>query len=340
MDMPAPLLKVRHIRVETDDARTFELEVPDSLRAAYRGRAGQFLRVTIPGDPDALARCYSLSSAPELDEPLRFTVKRVAGGAVSGRLVEAFAHGQPLHVAPPTGTFALNDATSPLLLIAGGSGVTPIFSLLKTALATTARPVALLYANRNRAAAIFDAAIAELARIYAPRFTVRHHFSDDEGFLDTPAVLAFAATHPGAQTYVCGPGPLMDMVESLFSAGGPLAGQDLFCERFLPPAAPPEPEPPPPRTTEAASAVTILIGDAIHHLAWTGGTVLDAALAAGIPVPYSCREGHCGACKAKMTEGGIEQRGALALSRRERERGYILACCSTPSTPELVLAYD
>jgi ferredoxin-NADP reductase len=337
-----PLLRIAHIQRETDDARTFEMEVPVDLRNLYAPRAGQFLRVRIPDDPAELARSYSVSSAPALGEPLRFTVKHVPGGMVSERLVKRIGVGESLHVAPPAGTFTLRQTETPLLLIAGGSGITPVYSLLKTALHTTQRPILLLYANRNQHSAIFASAIDTLARRFADRFSLQHHFSDEEGFLNDDDLLRFASVFPRAEIYLCGPTPLMDLVERTFDTPDARERYELFLERFLAPspaaAVPPAPMGEPKRQR---AAVVMRVDGEEHAFEWTGtGTLLDAALAAGVPAPHSCREGHCGACKARLEEGKVEQGLALALSKRERERGDVLACCSIPLSDTIVLDYD
>ncbi|MET0543787.1 MAG: iron-sulfur cluster-binding domain-containing protein [Variovorax sp.] len=343
---PGQLLTVRDVRIETSEAKTFELDVPEHLRQLYRGRAGQFLRITIPGDDVSLSRSYSLSNSPELHEPLRFTVKRVAGGMVSERLVGDFERGRALHVGPPAGAFVLKQKDCaeklPLLLIAGGSGITPIFSLLKTVLHTTQRPVALLYSNRNRASAIFAAAIDELARAFPARLQVRHHFSDEEGFLGETDFRAFASSFASGHVYVCGPNPMMELVERMLGDGELSQRYDLVCERFISPTgnASQAPRFADPARVGASNIVLRLDGNE-HACTWTGtGTLLDAALAAGIDAPFSCREGHCGACKARLVEGEVERGLELAISKRDRERGHILACCAVPRSRCIVIEYD
>lgn len=338
-----PLMIVRRAVAETEDARTFELEVPAELAHLYKGRAGQFLRIRIPGDPEQLSRCYSLSSSPELGEPARFTVKRVPSGAVSERLVTQFAIGQRLHVEPPAGAFTLKDAGLPLLLIAGGSGITPVFSLLKTALSTSDRPIALLYANRNRPATIFAAEIDYYARAYPERLTVRVHYSDDEGFLDDTLVRSFVSVYPGSQVYLCGPQPLMDIVERALSEPALAAAHELICEKFSSPAPGGAIEKAPEGSSVVGSVKVVMRLDGAEHAFTWSGTVslLDAALDADVPAPHSCREGHCGACKAKLIEGKVGQSAAaIALSKRDRDRGNVLACCATPQSESIVLDYD
>ena len=330
------------IRAETADARTFELAVPPDQDMTYKGRAGQFLRIAIPGSSQTLSRSYSLSSSPELGEPLQFTVKRVAGGAVSEKFLTQINVGQTLLVDPPAGTFTLRDTEVPLLFVAGGSGVTPVFSLLKAALHSTKRDVAFLYANRNWESSIFRQAIDRLARDFPSRLTMRHHLSDGEGFLTEQDIRTFlTSSYSGGEVYVCGPAPLMDLVEQTFGHADISGAYDLICERFLSPVVS---SPDVPSDTEVTapvqSDIIARIDGVDHSFSWAGsGTVLDAGLSANVPIPFSCREGHCGACKAKLVEGEVTQKGAIALSKRDRDRNNVLACCSTPQTPNVVLEY-
>jgi ferredoxin-NADP reductase len=338
----AHLIAVRRISKETDDVRTFELEVPEDHLHIYKGRAGQFLRITIPGDPAHLSRNYSLSSSPELGEPLRFTVKRIAGGAVSERLVAKAEPGHLLHVDPPAGNFTLKPVGDPILLIAGGSGVTPIFSLLKTALHTTDRRIALLCANRSHASAVFTDQIDELARTFPSRLAVQHHFSDETGFISDDYLQRFSSDHPQGHIYLCGPTPLMDVVERAFVGSARSPRYELFSERFLSASAANAVIATEPRVANRQHTnITMRIDGIDHAFDWSGaGTILDAALAAGIPAPFSCREGHCGACKARLMTGDVEQTNALALSKRERERNNILVCCATPLSADMTVEID
>ena len=335
------LLAVTSVDAETLDATTIELDVPVDRRALYTGRAGQFVRILILGDPEQHSRSYSLSSTPELGEPLRITVKRVAGGAVSERLAKTIAPGDALRVDPPAGAFTLKESNDPLVLIAGGSGITPLFSLLKAALHLTNRSISLLCANRDAGSAIFSGPIAEYLRGFPGRLSLRTHYSDEAGFLTESDVAEFLTSHSRAQIYVCGPAPLMTIVEQVFEAHCPAERYELLCERFLSPAVAVIREASnPPSRTESCS-VAIRISGQEFGFSWSGpGSLLDDALAAGIPIPHSCRDGHCGACKARLVEGDVEQDGALALSKRDHQKKNILACCSRPQSPSLVLDYD
>src|ERR1700757_2799445 len=150
-------LRIAKIVQETPDARSFVLEVPDDLADRFRYRAGQFLTFRVPHDAGAFNRCYSLSSAPETDgRHLKVTVKRVRGGKGSNWFNDALAEGNTLHVLPPAGRFVLREGHAPLLLFGGGSGITPMMSLIKSALRSGTRRIRLFYANRDKPSIIFD----------------------------------------------------------------------------------------------------------------------------------------------------------------------------------------
>src|SRR5690349_7727736 len=141
-------LRVAAVVDETADTRSFVLDVPEELAAAFTYRAGQYctFRATIDGEP--VVRCYSMSSAPEIGEPLTTTVKRVVDGRMSNWMNDALHVGECIEVMPPAGLFMLTDRDAPIVAFTGGSGVTPVFALVKSALATTTRPMLLIDANR------------------------------------------------------------------------------------------------------------------------------------------------------------------------------------------------
>src|SRR4029079_14296900 len=156
-------LRIAKIVQETPDARSIVLEVPQDLADRFRYRAGQFLTFRVPHEGGAFNRCYSLSSAPEIDgRHLKVTVKRVPGGKGSNWCNEVPAEGSTLHVLPPAGRFVLKDGDAPLLLFGGGSGITPMMSLIKSALRTGTRRIRLFYANRDKPSIIFDKELLDL----------------------------------------------------------------------------------------------------------------------------------------------------------------------------------
>src|SRR5262245_47140248 len=207
-------IPVKAVVDETHDMRSFVLDIPEDLRAAFRYEAGQFctFRARIAGD-DVL-RCYSMSSAPETDADLTVTVKRVADGLVSNWFNDRVRAGDVLEVTKPAGVFCVRDGDHPIVAFCGGSGVTPVMSIVKSALTTSPRRVRMLYANRDRKSVIFARELDELLGPHEDRFELRHHLDVDGGFLDAADIAAFAGDTPDADFYICGPGPFMDLVEA------------------------------------------------------------------------------------------------------------------------------
>jgi 3-ketosteroid 9alpha-monooxygenase subunit B len=207
-------LRVKSVIRETHDAISIVLDVPESSAQQFDYRAGQFVTLLVRVDGQQYQRCYSMSSTPTLGGDLRITVKRDRDGVVSNCLNDTAAPGQTIHAAPPRGRFVLKETDRPLIAFAGGSGITPVFSLLRSALASTTRDSRLFYANRNRDFVIFDAALAELRDRHPGRFALQHHLDETSGIVTPAQVETFIAHAGDADYYICGPGPFMDTVET------------------------------------------------------------------------------------------------------------------------------
>jgi 3-ketosteroid 9alpha-monooxygenase subunit B len=324
---------------ETREAASFGFCVPSAKRARFTARAGQYVTVGLDTEQGWLARCYSLSSCHEIGEPSCFTVKRVPGGAMSNLLLDGVRPGDKIRVSPPAGRFVLDyrDLNRPLVCFAAGSGITPIFSLVKAALATTARSVGLFYANRDSDSTIFYAALAALVAKYPSRFTIHQHYDRDLGFVSAADVTRFLAEHAGARLYLCGPESFMNLVEGAVVHWPEAA--DLIVERFVSPAtdAPSMPG----EVSSGPCRLTIILNGHTRHLTWNGtGHLLDAVLGAGLAVPFSCRHGHCGTCLARLVEGEVKMKWAGALSARDRARGLILPCQAIPTSDAVIVDFD
>jgi len=207
------VLAIADIVDETADTRSFVLELPSALEQRFAYSAGQFctFRTTIDGEP--VVRCYSMSSSPDTGDPFTVTVKRVPGGKMSNWMNDCLAPGDTIEAMPPAGLFVLRAAETPIVAFAGGSGITPVLSIIKSALATTTRDVALVYANRDRASVIFADALDRLREQYGARLSLHHHLDSEQGFLDAAACAALVGDRTEADFYVCGPEPYMDVVE-------------------------------------------------------------------------------------------------------------------------------
>jgi ferredoxin-NADP reductase len=332
-------LRVRRVVTETAEAATFVLEVPDHLRAAYAYDAGQFLTFRLQVDGEVHHRCYSMSSAPAVDAELAVTVKRVPGGVVSNRMIDTLAPGDEVEASPPTGVFRLRPGERDVVAFAAGSGITPVFSLVKTALATTGRRVRLLYANRDRDATIFRAELDALAERHLGRLEVVHHLDVERGFVTAGAVAPWAAD---GDHYVCGPEPFMDVVEATLLDHG-VAASDIHIERFTP-APPPEAagaaesaEP----AAGQATQVTIELGgrrDTVDH--HPGTTILQTARQMGMVPPYSCESGNCATCMARLVDGEVTMHVNDVLTEDEVAEGWILTCQSVPTTAAVHVVYE
>jgi 3-ketosteroid 9alpha-monooxygenase subunit B len=236
-------VRITRIVRETADTRTFVLAVPPSSRSLFGYRAGQFLTFRVCGT----LRSYSMSSSPDTDDELMTTVKRVPGGLVSNWMHDHLAPGDAVEVTRPAGVFCLRDSPAPLVALGAGSGITPILSLVKSALATTARRVRVLTAHRDASAVIFGEALDGLAGRYPGRLEVVGHLDIDGGLVTENQIRGFAGGDTGADFYLCGPAPFMDLAQRALVAHGAGPGQ-IFTERFEPAAGEP------PRRGRARSA--------------------------------------------------------------------------------------
>jgi ferredoxin-NADP reductase len=224
-------LRIKHVHAETDDAVSLVFDVPAAWAPHFEYQAGQFLtlRVTVAGEEHR--RCYSMSSSPAVGEDLRITVKRDRSGVVSNWLNDHAAAGDEIHAAPPEGRFVLKDSERDLVAFAGGSGITPVFSLVRSALAGTSRRVRLFYANRCRESVIFADALERLVAAHPDRLVVQHHLDEDAGVVNPDQIESFVRAAGDADLYVCGPAPFMETVESTVLAVGVRADR-THLERF------------------------------------------------------------------------------------------------------------
>ncbi len=351
---PAPGLsprKVRVERIERETADAVSLHLVDPTGAPFAFTPGQFLTVVVKLEEggENVRRAYSISSSAESKGQITITTKRVEGGRVSGHINERIREGDILSVLGPSGAFTL--APSPegerhVILLAGGSGITPMMSILRSVLALEPKSrVSLIYGNRGRADVIFHSALAELAKAHGRRFDLRHvlaqtHDGHDGGvgLLDRAAVareldaLGDAADDDvGSRErayYICGPEPMMVEARAALLARG-VAESAIHEERFTQPHL---------RAKDAHGArvaktelVTIrLAGRAKEIAVAPGQTVLEAGLDAGLDMPFSCAMGGCGACMVTVVSGEIEMEEPNCLTPAERARGCALACVGRP----------
>ncbi|WP_019926865.1 ferredoxin--NADP reductase [Nocardia sp. BMG111209] len=328
--------RIAEVITETADARSFVLDIPEAVRSRFDYRAGQFLtfRVTVGGVDHY--RSYSMSSAPAVGDRLQVTVKRVRGGVVSNAMIDTLGAGAEVEVTVPAGVFVLRDGSGDLVAFAGGSGITPVFSVLKTVLATTSRRVRLLYANRDRDSVIFARELAALAEGSGGRLTITWHHDTESGLVGADGIRGVLESTTDAEYFVCGPEPFMDLVEGVLAERGADPAR-VHVERF---ASAAEPEPVAPQAVTAAE-VTVRYGrrrvSGAHR---AGSTILQTARALGVAPPSSCEAGSCATCIARIVRGSARMRHNDALGEDEVADGWVLTCQAFPTSPVVHVVYE
>nr|WP_225937595.1 ferredoxin--NADP reductase [Myxococcus sp. RHSTA-1-4] len=352
---PVPGLHSRTLRVErvvreTTDAVTLVLGDPSGAPITFQ--PGQFFTVLVTVNGQSLRRAYSASCAPGGEGPSRvaLTVKRVPGGCVSNFLNDRAERGMRVEVLGPSGAFTpepSSGAPRHLVLLAGGSGITPLMSIARTVLASEpATRVSLVYGNRREVDIIFREALATLARERPGRFVLRHVLSEPPpgweggvGLLEPRRVEEELAALPihveePATYFLCGPEPMMQGARAALLARGVPAErirEERFTRPHLRPSTPSAPE------SAGHQPLTVHLRGAVRELTVPAGTtVLEAALSAGLPMPYSCAMGGCGACRVTLRSGEVRMEEPNCLTVDEHERGQVLACVARPVTPVTV----
>lgn len=332
-------LKVSAVIRETAECCSFELSVPAELQEQYQYEAGQHLTFELPWEDFKVSRCYSLSSCPDLGEPLKIGVKRVAGGRISNWMNDNLKVGDSIMASVPQGRFILDPETrssAPLFLFAGGSGITPIIALLKSALASTKRSITVLYANQDRDSVIYGEELDRLAAEHPDRLAVHHHFDAEGGYLEPAEVRTLLHHTDIAEFYICGPEPFMALVESTLTEAG-VHEELVYIERFVSPADPDriEVHEVDVASLEAPDAFSLWLNGRSRTVPYLAGqTLLQCAQAAGLQPAHSCESGYCGSCMATVKTGRVHMRTHEALSERDIARGVALLCQSVPASRE------
>lgn len=333
-------VRVREVVRETDEAVSLVLVDPTGAPIEYL--PGQFFTVCVTLDGVTHRRAYSASRAPG-DPALRLTVKRVAQGLVSTHLTTRVGAGDTLELLGPSGSFTWapgDGAPRHLVLLGGGSGITPLFAILEAAL--TREPgarVTLVYGNRSRESVIFGDTLDALAAAHPGRLTVIHALEDPpEGFagiagrLDDAALGAALATlDAGDLYYICGPTPMREAARRALTRQGVETAR-VFEEVYSSPHSPAA------AASAAPQVVRLRVGgrDAAVTVK-AGETILDAATRAGVPLPFSCAVGGCGSCQCKRVSGEVVMEEPNCLTAAERDAGAVLTCVGRPAGPGVVL---
>jgi len=328
-------LDVVDIIDETADTRSFVLGIDPALAETFAYAAGQFCTFRATIDGETVVRCYSMSSSPDTDDPFTTTVKRVPEGRMSNWMNDVLVAGDTIEVMRPTGLFVLHPNDVPIVAFAGGSGITPVISLIKSALATTDRQITLVYANRSADAVIFADELERLGSEFSNRLSVHHHLDSERGFLDAELCAALVGDSAHADFYVCGPGPYMDTVEAGLALRD-VEPRQLYIERFVIPE-----DVPADHEVSATQSVVIRLAKQEHTLEYrASATILETARSGGLSPPFSCEQGNCATCMAHLDAGSATMRVNNALSTEEVEDGWVLTCQSIPTSPKVVVDYD
>ncbi|MGA5463730.1 2Fe-2S iron-sulfur cluster-binding protein [Mycobacterium sp. NPDC050041] len=333
-------LTVTDVVEESHDARSLIFAVAEHEQHRLNYRPGQFLTLRVPGQGSAsVARCYSLSSSPHTDQVPKVTIKRVDGGYGSNWLCDNVNPGDVIEALPPSGVFTPADLDADLLLWAGGSGITPVISILKSALAEGTGRVTLIYANRDERSVIFAEELADLAIRHTDRLTVVHWLESVQGLPQQPQLTGLARRLGNAESYICGPTPFMAAAAAaLTNAGVPRSAvhTEVFQSLTGDPFAIEEPPVVAPAVDREAVTVRVGLDGQQHTLRWPArSTLVEAMLAANIDVPYSCREGQCGSCAATLLRGEVDMPASDILESDDVEAGTILGCQARPVSHDI-----
>ena len=362
--MKALNLEVVSKREESSDTVSIVFSVPDRVRSQLDYKPGQFITVQFEKDGRPIRRAYSLSSCPYQDDFLQITVKRIDGGLVSNHIHDHVQVGDTVRVLAAAGKFfaEISDANyRTYYLFAAGSGITPLFSILRSVLVREPKShVHLLYGNRNKDSIIFCKSLEQIESQFGERIKVVHAFSRSnrnafsamwsqdgidrkvrKGRIDEEMIRWFFKEHPpvaqDAQYFICGPGSMIESVEMALRRIG-VPKDRIRTERFATNVARSQED----KSICANAELTVRIGnqnEKVCHVS-QGQTLLRAMLECGADIPYSCESGVCGTCKARLVAGNVHMASYAALTQKEVDGGTILTCQAKPKSEQLEIRID
>lgn len=348
-------LKIIDIVHETADAVSVAFEVPDNLKQEYTYKQGQYLTLKFYINGEELRRSYSICSSPIDENELRIAIKKVKNGRMSAYINDEIKVDNAMEVMIPMGNFytELNPAHKKnYVLFAGGSGITPMLSILKTALKLEPySTVTLLYGNNDEASIIFRKQIDSIAVNNPDRLKVVHVLSDApadhpqwlQGVMtkekNIELIKDYVTVTADNEYFICGPGPMMD---SVVAALKELKIDDakVHIEYFYTPVSSDDAKKITTPLVTGTTATIIMDGDKHNVTLEDNETILEAALRIGLDAPYACQGGSCCTCRALLEDGKVEMAVNYALSALEEKQGYILTCQSRPTTLSVLVNYD
>ena len=349
-------LRVTEVVPETDEANSIRFDVPPGLEEAFRFRAGQHLTLRADIAGEEVRRNYSLCTAP-FENDLMVTVKRIAGGVFSNWVADNLKAGDTIDVMTPHGSFTTAfdpGAQRHYVAFAGGSGITPIMSLIRTALAEEPRSrFTLFYGNRDSTSIIFLEALAGLKDKHIGRLEIFHFLDQEEGDFDMfngmldQARCADVIAHlvPDPQSvdawFICGPGPMMDAAEAALDERG-IDKERIHVERFTAgrPSAALAAQMQALQEQAAGLTLNVTLDGRTRKVEFSQANILDSVRAAGLPAPFACKAGVCATCRARVISGRVEMAARYGLTDEEVAAGYILTCQSVPTGEGVAVDYD
>lgn len=353
-------LKVSDVRKETKDCVSIAFEVPSDLKEEFKYIQGQYLTIKLTVNGEEIRRSYSVCSSPIADAQMRIAIKKVKDGKGSNFLNDKVKQGDVLEVMTPMGNFysqLSKGQKKQYVLFAGGSGITPMLSIIKTTLVEEPdSSLILFYGNLDEESVIFKDELAKIQAANPDRVMVYHILDKPanpvndplmKGIMDSEKVKALHEKYvnKGTKTeyFICGPTGMMDSVKNTLD-GLKIDKNDIHIEYFTTSleTAKAAKEATDAKTPKLTSKVTVIMdgSETDFDLESDGQSILDAALDNNVDVPFACKGAVCCTCRAKLKEGSVIMEMNYALSEDEVNAGYILTCQSHPVTERVVVDYD
>ena len=349
-------LVVKDVRQETSDTVSVCFEIPENLKQTYQFVPGQYLTLRkMFGDND-VRRSYSICTSPS-EKDMRVAIKQVYNGLFSSFANKELQVGDRLEVMPPMGKFCPTldpKNQNNYLLVAAGSGITPVLSIAKTALETESEStVTLIYGNKGFASIIFREEIEGLKNTYMSRFRLIHVLSREnlgldlfKGRIDGPKCAALGKSmidyKAVDEVFICGPEEMINAVAAQLEEEG-IAKSSIHFELFTSPLGKLQANETQPVTEDDKDVEVQLTLDGDDHVFKMSSekeNILDAAMKAGADVPFACKGGVCCTCRAKLLEGEVHMNVNYGLEKDEIENNFILTCQAYPKTKKLVVNFD
>lgn len=331
------LLHIDQIIQETADSLSLHFKQPPVDRIWYK--AGQYLTFRFEIGDKEYIRSYSISTAPRLDDTIAITVKAVKGGIVSNYLLENAHPGMEMELSRPLGRFFVENSVKEhrnLVLLGAGSGITPLYSILRSTLFNEPQSrVTLFYANRAPSSVIFRDQLARFERIFAGRFALEQYYSQDNGRIKPKTIEAFIGSLPTTENsnyFLCGPEDWMQIVKEGLKRSR-VAPENIYQESFAIPEKDQKAQLP---ASGPSREVEVQVGEKrLRYKVPAGTTILDAGLAQGLEIPHSCKAGTCAACMGRILSGQISMDNNEALLEFEVKQGKVLVCQSHPESDDV-----